>query len=72
MGHEEAKRRQELYGIKRDLFVLKVKIQPFGLDLNDTIMVKIDRYGLTDGKNMRIVSLKEDALKNEVTMEVWG
>jgi len=42
------------------------------LELNDTIQIKLDRYGLDNGKNMRIVSLNEDALKNEVTMEVWG
>ena len=72
MGYEEAKRRQTLYGTERDLFVIKVKTQPFMLELNDTIQIKIDRYGLNNGKNMRIVSLKEDALKNEVTMEVWG
>lgn len=72
MGYEEAKRRQGLYGIERDLFVIKVKTQPFMLELNDTIQIKLDRYGLDNGKNMRIVSLKEDASKNEVTMEVWG
>ena len=72
MGYEEAKRIQLLYGVERNLFVIKVKTQPFMLELNDTIQIKIDRYGLTNGKNMRIVSLNEDALKNEVTMEVWG
>jgi hypothetical protein len=72
LGYEEAKRKQTLYGVERDLFKIKVKTQPFMLELNDTIQIKLDRYGLDNGKNMRIVSLNEDALKNEVTMEVWG
>lgn len=72
MGYEEAKRRQELYGVERDLFIVKVKTQPFMLDINSTVQIKLNRYGLDNGKNMRVVSLKEDASKNEVTMEVWG
>lgn len=72
MGWEEAKRRQQLYGIVRDLFKVKVKTQPFMLNLNDTVKIKIDRYGLNNGKNMRIVSLNEDTSKNEVIMELWG
>ncbi len=68
----EATRLQALYGTERDVYKVKLKIQPFARDLNDTVEVKFPRYSLDAGKKFRVVGLTENAARNEVDLELWG
>jgi hypothetical protein len=62
----------ELFSAERDLLRLKVKAQPFVLELGDTVTVRYPRYGLSDGRNFVIVGMVEDSAVNEVTLDLWG
>ena len=68
----EATRLQALYGTERDVYRVKLKIQPFARDLNDTVEIKFPRYSLDSGKKFRVVGLTENAARNEVDLELWG
>lgn len=74
----EARRRWRLYNnypgglIQRDRFEVVLKTQPFQLQLNDVVQIISNRFNLDAGKFFKIVSFKESAFINEVTIEVWG
>ena len=68
----EATRLQALYGAERAIYRVRLKIQPFARELNDTVQVTFARYNLTSGKKFRVVGLTENAGKNEVELELWG
>ena len=62
----------EPYLVQRDRLSITLEVQPFELQLNDTIHVTYSRFGLDAGKYFRIISLAEDSLSNEMVLEVWG
>ena len=68
----EAARLQALFGADRDFYRVKLKTQPFTLELNDTVEITFARYNLTSGKKFRVISLIEDAANNEIDLELWG
>jgi hypothetical protein len=68
----EAARLQALFGADRDFYKVKLKTQPFTLELNDTVEITFARYNLTSGKKFRVISLIEDAANNEIDLELWG
>lgn len=68
----EAARRLALFGADRDAFRLKLKTQPFALDLGRTVRIRYPRYGLAAGRNLLVVGMVEDAAVNEVTLDLWG
>ena len=68
----EAARLQALFGVDRDFYRVKLKTQPFTLELNDTVQITFARYNLTSGKKFRVISLIEDAANNEIDLELWG
>jgi hypothetical protein len=68
----EAARLQTLYGADRDFYRVKLKTQPFTLELNDTVEITFARYNLTSGKKFRVIGLIEDAANNEIDLELWG
>lgn len=68
----EAARLQTLFGADRDFYKVKLKTQPFTLELNDTVEITFARYNLTSGKKFRVISLIEDAANNEIDLELWG
>jgi hypothetical protein len=68
----EAARLQALFGADRDFYKVKLKTQPFTLELNDTVQITFARYNLTSGKKFRVISLIEDAANNEIDLELWG
>jgi hypothetical protein len=51
---------------------VKLKTQPFTLELNDTVEITFARYNLTSGKKFRVIGLIEDAANNEIDLELWG
>jgi hypothetical protein len=71
-GATEAARLQVLFGADRDFYKVKLKTQPFTLELNDTVQITFARYNLTSGKKFRVIGLVEDAANNEIDLELWG
>jgi hypothetical protein len=68
----EAARRLALFGADRDAFRVRLKTQPFALELGRTVRIRYPRYGLAAGRNLRIVGMVEDSAVNEVTLDLWG
>lgn len=68
----EAARRLALFGAGRDAFRVRLKTQPFALDLGRTVRIRYPRYGLAGGRNLLVVGMVEDAAVNEVTLDLWG
>ena len=68
----EAARLQTLFGAERDFYKVKLKTQPFTLELNDTVQITFARYNLSSGKKFRVIGLIEDAANNEIDLELWG
>ena len=68
----EASRLQTLYGTERDFYRVKLKTQPFTLELNDTVQITFARYNLGSGKKFRVIGMTEDAALNEIELELWG
>ena len=68
----EAARRLALHGADRDAFRVRLKTQPFALDLGRTVRIRYPRYGLAGGRTLLVVGMVEDAAVNEVTLELWG
>ena len=68
----EAARLLDLYKADRDLFRVRVKTQPFALELADTVRLIYPRFGLDAGKDCGVIGLVEDAAINEVELTLWG
>jgi hypothetical protein len=68
----EAARLLNLYGADRDLFRVRLKTQPFALELADPVRLVYPRFGLQAGKLFRIIGLVEDAALNQVELTLWG
>lgn len=68
----EATRRLALFGADRDAFRVRLKTQPFALDLGRTVRIRYPRYGLAAGRDLLVVGMVEDAAVNEVTLDLWG
>jgi hypothetical protein len=68
----EASRLLDLYKADRDLFRVRVKTQPFALELAETVRLSYPRFALEAGKDFRVIGLVEDAAINEVELTLWG
>lgn len=68
----EVDRQFALYSVQRNIFTVRAKIQPFALDVGDTVKITYHRWGLNSGKNLVVLEVKEDAWFNEVTLTLWG
>jgi hypothetical protein len=68
----EANRLSAIYNEQREVYRIRVKTQPYTLELNDIVEITFDRYNLTSGKSFRVISVTEDAATNEVELELWG
>jgi hypothetical protein len=68
----EASRLLDLYKADRDLFRVRVKTQPFALEMANTVRLIYPRFGLEAGKDYRVIGLVEDAAINEIELTLWG
>ncbi|MCH7832991.1 MAG: hypothetical protein IIC55_08995, partial [Proteobacteria bacterium] len=68
----EAVRQVALFGADRDIYRVRVRTQPFAIDLNDTVEISHGRFGLAAGKRFRVIGLAEDAAESEIEMELFG
>lgn len=68
----EAARRLAMFGGDRDGFRVRLKTQPFVLDLGQVVRITYPRYGLSEGRDVVVVGMVEDSAVNEVTLDLWG
>ena len=71
----EANRRLTLYGSRRDMLQLRVRLDAnlsALIDLGQVITVQLPRYGLTAGKKFLITGIRTDMQNNIFDLTVWG
>lgn len=70
----EATRRQALRGVERDRFEFTVPLisETEGIDLGDIIDLSHPRFDLSAGRKVVVLSVRPDAKKKTITLEVWG
>ncbi len=68
----EADRLLLLYGQDRQSYRVRVKAQPFTLDLGQSVTVVYPRHGLDSGKTFLVVGMAEESAVNEVELTLWG
>ena len=51
---------------------MRLKTQPYALELGQTIRITYPRYRLGAGRLLLVVGMTEDAAINEVTLDLWG
>lgn len=68
----EAARQLALLKVRRDVFVVTCKIQPFSVDIGDTVTLVYDRWGLDAGRDFIVIAIKESAVFNTATLTLWG
>lgn len=71
-AYAELIRQFNLFGVKRDYFRVRLKKDFLTFALTNVVFVKHPRYGLGNGKLLRIVDLKEDYDAGYVEIGVWG
>ncbi|WP_099866074.1 hypothetical protein [Pararhizobium haloflavum] len=69
---DEAQRLLVLWRRTRSLYSIRLKTQPFLLNLGDVIRITYPRWDLGAGKLLRVVSLDEDSEDNIVEVEAFG
>jgi hypothetical protein len=71
----EADRLLALYGVRRDVWDVRVPISVVsdnGLRLMDTVGLQLDRYGLDDGRNFRLIAIGYDLELSQAILQIWG
>jgi hypothetical protein len=68
----ETQRLHALYASDREIYRVRLKVQPFSVELGDVVRLELNRYNLDAGKNFRVISIVEDPAINEVVVELWG
>lgn len=63
-----------LFGVRRDFYTCTVPLsaETVGLDLHDTVAIKLPRFGLDAGKNFRVITQQIDCDRREITYGMWG
>lgn len=63
-----------LFGVLREFYECTVQMtaDTLALDLHDTVEIKLPRYGLSSGKNFRIVTEMIDCQNRTITFGMWG
>lgn len=63
-----------LYGVLREFYTFTTPLteQALALELHDTVQIKLPRFGLNSGKNMRIITQDIDCTRRQITFGVWG
>lgn len=68
----EAERKQELFTSEFRLYRLRLKVHPFTLDINQTIRVTHDRFGLDGGRLLRIPAIVDKPDDNSIEVRAFG
>jgi len=63
---------KNIFRVRRDVYRLKATALFFKVFIGDVISLKINRFGLNDGKNFIVTGIEEDAETGQTTLEVFG
>jgi hypothetical protein len=72
---DEASRRQALYGVHRDLFEVGVPVESIGSTsvwLMNAVTLTHPRFGLSAGRQFRLLGIRPDLAKRRYTLTLWG
>lgn len=69
----EAQRRLAMHSVKRDRFLVPVKAYFVErVDLGDVVRLRLNRFGLGDGKDFTVIGLTENLQTGITTLDIWG
>lgn len=71
-GDTEADRLLALHKVPRHIYQVMVVNGLFTYWLNDVITLDFERWELDGGKDLRVISIQEDAAENITTLTLWG
>lgn len=62
------------FGVRRQFFLFTVPMTPenLAIELHDTVLIRLPRFGLSGGKAMRVITQQIDIDKRTITYGVWG
>jgi len=72
---DEASRRQALYGVHRDLFEVGVPVDSIGSTsvwLMNAVTLTHPRFGLSAGRQFRLIGIRPDLARRRYTLTLWG
>lgn len=63
-----------LFGVPRDFISLTAELtsETLALELNDTAQVRVPRFDMTAGKNMRLITRQIDTSRDQLRLGFWG
>lgn len=63
-----------LFGARRDFYTCTVPLnaETIALELHDTVEIKMPRFGMSDGRNFRVITQQIDCDKRQITFGMWG
>jgi len=68
----ECDRRALIRTTKRKMYRVTTFVEPFSLNVGDTITLTYDRYGLDAGIDLVIIKMVEKPTQNEAVLTLWG
>lgn len=69
----EANRKLALHSVPRDLFQIAVRSEYVeGVDLNSSVAIQLNRFGLDAGKKFAVIGIDEDHASRKTTLDLWG
>lgn len=68
----ESDRLLEMFKVDRNVYRVKLSIQPLLRKCGDIVNLKYERYNLSSGKLFSIVEMSEDYVSSTVEMVLWG
>ena len=62
------------YGVRRDFYECRVNMteETLALELHDTVMIRINRFGLSSGRKFRIVNQTLELNNRTIRFGMWG
>lgn len=71
----EAARRMTVYGVRRERYRVPLKTEiavQMGIDIGDAVTLRLDRFGLSDGKPMIVIAVENELETGITTLDLWG
>ena len=68
----EANRLLGIWQIPRKTFTVECIISPLTINLGDVVLLTHPRYGLSDGKLLRVIGIRESVTTRRIALTLWG
>lgn len=70
-ANTEATRLLNVYKKQRELYTVALQTETV-LNINDVVKLKLNRFGLDDGKLFRVIGLVESGARTQTELTLWG